>query len=144
MNHYADSSFLVSCYILDNRTPQAKAYLSKLGGPLAWTALHALEVRNAFELGVFRGLLARADAAAAWANLENDLMKGLLARTTVKWPPIFRQAATLSQNHSAAIGTRSLDVLHVAAAKYVHAVEFISFDQRQRTLATNAGLKVHP
>ena len=126
MSHYADSSFLVSCYLLDANTPQAKAYLSSTSAPLVWTALHALEVRNAFELGVFRGLLTTSDVAAAWANLESDLKGARLVRATVKWPTAFRRAARLSERHSATAGTRSLDTLHVAAAKSVRAIEFIS------------------
>ena len=144
MSHYADSSFLVSCYLLDAHTPQARAYLSTTGAALAFTALHALEVRNAFELGVFRGFFSSSDAKAAWANLENDLKAARLLRTTVKWPSAFRRATTLSELHSAMTGTRSLDIFHVAAARSIRAVEFISFDIRQRALATVAGLKVGP
>ena len=54
MNYYADSSFLVSCYVTDANTPQAKGYLLRTGTPLVFTALHALEVRNAFKLGTQR------------------------------------------------------------------------------------------
>jgi predicted nucleic acid-binding protein len=126
MSHYADSSFLVSCYLLDANTKTARAYLSRTSAPLPWTALHALEVRNAFDLGVFRGLLTAADVAAAWANLESDLRSARLVRATVKWPSVFRRAARLSERHSATTGTRSLDILHVAAAKSVRAVEFIT------------------
>lgn len=144
MSHYADSSFLVSCYVLDANTPLAKAYLSRTSAPLAWTALRALEVRNAFELGVFRGLLTTADVAAAWVNLESDLKSGRLVRATVRWPASFRRAARLSEIHSANTGTRSLDILHVAAAKSLRALEFISFDLRQRALAGATGLIVRP
>jgi len=144
MRHYADSSFLVSCYVLDANTALAKAYLFGMTAPLVWTSLHALEVRNAFELGIFRGVLTAADVTAAWANLEKDLRQSRLIRTTIKWPPTFRRAGRLSENHSATIGTRSLDILHVAAAKSVRATEFISFDGRQRSLALASGLKVVP
>ena len=144
MTDYADSSFLVSCYLTDVNTPQASAYLSRTRAPLAWTALHALEVRNAFELGVFRGLLTTADVGVVWANLENDLRNARLVRTTVKWPAVFRGAARLSERHSATIRTRSLDIMHVAAAKSLRTTEFISFDTRQRALAIAAGLKVAP
>jgi hypothetical protein len=144
MSHYADSSFLVSCYLLDANTAQANSYLSAKDIPLIWTALHALEVRNAFELGVFRGLLTGADAAAAWTNLQNDLKNARLVRMTVRWSPAFRQATRLSERHSATTGTRSLDILHVAAVKSLRSVEFISFDGRQRALASAAGLKVAP
>src|SRR5258705_9917011 len=100
MTHYADSSFLVSCYLMDTNTKTARAYLSATSAPLAWTALHALEVRNAFELGVFRGLLTTADVAAAWANLESDLRSARLVRAMVRWPAVFRRAARLSELHS--------------------------------------------
>jgi len=96
MDHYADSSFLVSCYVVDANTPQARAWLSRAGVPLAFTALHDLEVRNAFKLGVFRGLFAAADAMSAGRNLESDLRSGRLVKTTVKWPVVFRVAARLA------------------------------------------------
>lgn len=144
MNHYADSSFLVSCYIVDANTAQAKAWLSRTGAPLIFTALHALEVRNAFELGVFRGLISAADAAATWANLEKDLRSGRLTKTAVNWLVAFRIAARLSEGHSAVTGTRSLDILHIAAAKTLRAAELVSFDTRQRTLAAAVGLSTSP
>ena len=129
---------------MDVHTPQAQSYLSRTVAPLTFTSLHALEVRNAFKLGVFRGLFSNADATAAWANLERDLRSGRLARSTVNWPIAFRVAARLSEIHSAVMGTRSLDILHVAAAKALRSVEFVSFDARQRKLAAAAGLIVAP
>lgn len=144
MSHYADSSFLVSCYVVDSLTPQAKAFLSTTSAPLLFTALHALEMRNAFKLGVFRGHFTAADGAAAWRNVESDLRNGRLVKAAVKWPVAFRVAATLSERHSIAIGTRSLDILHVAAGKALRSVEFLSFDARQRTLAAAAGMRVAP
>jgi predicted nucleic acid-binding protein len=103
-----------------------------------------LEVRNAFKLGIFRELLTVTDANAAWTNLEKDLRSGRLVRTLVKWPSALRLAARLSEQHSATRGTRSLDILHVAAAKVIGVEEFVSFDGRQRTLASAIGLRVVP
>lgn len=144
MSRYADSSFLVSCYVTDANTPLAKAWLLRTGGALVFTTLHALEVRNAFKLGVFRGLITIADAAAAWANVETDLRRGRLVKQAVDWPVALRVAARLSERHSATTGTRSLDILHVAAAKSLRAEEFVSFDGRQRILAAAVGLRVAP
>jgi predicted nucleic acid-binding protein len=62
----------------------------------------------------------------------------------VNWPVALRLAALLSERHSATIGTRSLDVLHVAVARSLRAGEFVTFDARQRTLALALGLKVGP
>jgi predicted nucleic acid-binding protein len=144
MSHYADSSFLVSCYLTDANTPRAKAYLLGSSLTLVFTALQSLEVRNAFQLGVFRGLFPASDAASARANLELDLQSGRLVKKAVKWPLAFRIASHLSERHSVLIGTRSLDVLHVAAAKSLRARAFVSFDDRQRKLATAVGLIVAP
>ena len=144
MTHYPDSSFLVSCYIPDANTPNAQAYLNRIQAPLVFTSLHALEVRNAFKLGVFRGFFAAKDAASAWSNLEADLRSGRLVKTTVKWPVAFRVAAHLSERHSVKLGTRSLDILHIASAKAIRAAELLSFDVRQRSLGQLVGLVVAP
>ena len=141
MSHYADSSFLASCYVVDTHTPRAKTALSRLHALLVFTAVHALEVRNAFQLGVFRGLLSATEAQAAWANLQADLRIGRLVRTMVKGPIAFRVAARLGEQHSATTGTRSLDILHVASARTLRATQFFSFDTRQLALATAVGLK---
>jgi predicted nucleic acid-binding protein len=142
MSRYADSSFLASCYVVDAHTPRAKTALAGLHDPLIFTALHELEVRNAFQLGVFRRLLSVQEAAAAWANLQRDLRAGRLVKTIVKWPAVFRLAARLSKRHSMSTGTRSLDILHVATARKLRVAEFLSFDTRQINLASAVGLKL--
>jgi hypothetical protein len=141
MSHYADSSFLVSCYVADAHTPQARFYLSTRSVPLVFNALHALEVRNALKLGVFRGLFTAADAAAAWRNVEGDLKAGRLLKTPAKWPLVFRLAARMSEQHSLTTGTRSLDVLHVAVAKSLRAVEFLSFRQAAKGAGIGRGFE---
>lgn len=93
---YADSSFIVSCYVLDANTPTAKAYLLGTNESVAWTSLHALEIRNALELGVFRGLLKPADIVAAWQNLQGDLKTHRLVRAQVVWRPRFERLAGLA------------------------------------------------
>ena len=140
MRLYADSSFLVSCYLMDANTAQAKTYLSGRNVSLIVTALHELEVRNALQLGVFRDVLTPDEAKAATVNINADLQAGRLMKTAVKWPAVFRIAARLSERHAALTGTRSLDILHVATAKALRLHEFASFDSRQHALATATGL----
>src|SRR5438552_1935757 len=76
--------------------------------------------------------------------LEDDLRSGRLVKTAVKWPVAFRVAVHLSERHSVTIGTRSLDILHIASAKAIRAGELLSFDVRQRSLAQLVGLVVAP
>ncbi len=119
-----------------------RAYLSRTAVALAFTPLHTLEVGNAFKLGIFRGLLTATEASAAWRDVQEDLRTGRLLRAAVKWPSVFRVAAQLSEQHSDVHGTRSLDIIHVAAAKLMGVEEFVSFDARQRALASAIGLRV--
>ena len=98
-----------------------------------WSAVTALCSRMIPALEVSRA-----------SRLEIDLRSARLERATIKWPAAFRRVARLSERYSATTGTRSLDILHVAAAKSLRAVEFISFEGRQRALASANGLIVTP
>ena len=140
MRLYADSSFLVSCYLRDANTAQAKTYLSGRNVSLIVTALHELEVRNALQLGVFRDVVTPDEARAATVNINADLTAGRLVKTAVRWPAVFRIASRLSEQHAALTGTRSLDILHVATVKVLRLHEFASFYARQHALATATGL----
>ncbi|MSU63630.1 MAG: hypothetical protein EXS31_14735 [Pedosphaera sp.] len=93
---------------------------------------------------MFRGLFTTANATTAWAIVESDLRSGRMAKKSVNWPVALRIATHFNERYSASVGTRSLDILHVSAAKALCAVEFVSFVGRQRTLAVAVGLKVAP
>jgi hypothetical protein len=93
-----------------------------------FTLLHTAEVRNALNLGVFRLAFSATEAAAAWSNVEQDLRGGRLANRQLRWAMVFRRAVDLSDQYSVSAGTRSLALLHVAAAIQIKAREFVSFD----------------
>jgi len=42
------------------------------------------------------------------------------------------------------LGCRTLDILHVACAIQLKVVSFVSYDERQRSLADEEGLRVLP
>ena len=76
--------------------------------------------------------------------MEADLADGLLAPMPDSWDKLIPQAESLVEHHTSAIGSRSLDILHVASALVSGATEFCTFDARQRRLAQLAGLCVGP
>ncbi len=141
MTGYADTSFLVSVYLPDANSPAAWA-LMKSRPYLYLTPFHDLEFVNAIELAVFRGLVKRVEARAVIANYEQD-RAGLFAVTAFP-PELFTRAEQMARRRTAVIGTRSLDIVHVAAAQILTADVFFSFDERQRKLAKLEGLKVRP
>jgi predicted nucleic acid-binding protein len=141
---YVDTSVLCSLYITDANSLQADAWRQAHPAPIAFTSLHRIELRNALSLGVFQQRLTIGEARAAWQNVQQDLVAGLLAPTPDLWEKLVLEAESLAEHHTPAIGSRSLDVLHVAAALVSGATEFCSFDGRQRKLAQLAGLRVQP
>ncbi len=52
------------------------------------------------------------------------------------------EAERLSALYSEKLGTRSLDILHVASALVLGSTSFVTFDRRQAALARASGLKV--
>jgi predicted nucleic acid-binding protein len=54
---------------------------------------------------------------------------------------VFAAAADLSQRYSARVLTRTLDLLHVAAARALSCSRFVSADDRQLAAAKAIGLR---
>jgi predicted nucleic acid-binding protein len=144
MSLYADTSLLISYYVNDSNSARAQSLIHATTGPLPFTALHRLEMRNALALGVFRHVLTPPQISAAWSDVERDLRAGRLIPQPINWMPVFRSAAQWAALHCATVGCRSLDALHVAMAKKLDAVEFFTFDARQKALAHVLGLTVKP
>jgi hypothetical protein len=73
--------------------------------------------------------------------LRADLRGGVFAMQALS-EGMFAYARQLASGWTARIGTRSLDLIHVAAAIVLPADVFHTFDDRQRKLAGAAGLVV--
>jgi predicted nucleic acid-binding protein len=109
--------------------------------PLPMTWLHQLEFRNALRLRVFRKEITQQQRNASLNSLLADLAAGVLAHVELPLADVTTEAERLSAEHSETLGTRSLDVLHVASALVLGLSDFLSFDHRQHALAAAAGLK---
>ena len=142
MSAYADTGFLCSLYSPDAHTPRAVARMAHQPLPLPFVWLHQLELRNALRLRVFRGEITPLQREAALNLILADLAGGVLAAVSPPHAAMMTEAERLSALHSEALGTRSLDILHVASALVLGAADFLTFDRRQAALATAAGLKV--
>jgi len=111
--------------------------------PVVLTSLGELELTNAMELRVFRKELTRFQVKQSLAMFHRDITSGVyflkpLAST------VFDRALQLVRRRTARLGTRTLDVLHVASALDLHARTFYTFDRRQTGLAKAVGLRVLP
>lgn len=141
---YVDSSILVKGYVREADSSQAIEILEIAGFPLLFSHFHQIEIPNAIRLKRFRAEITLAEEEAAIEDFRSDIKAGRLARLEYDLGRVFHRAEELSSIHSAVIGTRSLDLLHVATALEVGCSAFASFDARQRKLADISGLKVLP
>lgn len=139
---YADTGFLCSLYAPDAHTSRAASRMARQVLPLAFTWLHRLELRNALRLRVFRREITAAQADASLNATLADVRGGVLATTAPSLGDVSTEAERLSVGYSAKLGTRTLDILHVANALVLGLTEFLTFDARQAALARAVGLKV--
>ena len=142
MKIYADSSFLVSLYIPDANSASALRTMQASSGDRLVIALCELEVVNAFGLRVFRKQASPVESNSALTNFEKDLREGLFQLRGLP-ERLFERARQLSQQTTAKLGTRTADLLHVAAALELGADYLYSFDQQQRKLAQSVRLKLN-
>jgi predicted nucleic acid-binding protein len=138
---YADTSFLVSLYLPDAHSPAAWAAM-KSRPYLYLTPLHELEFVNAIELALFRKLIRAAEAKAVFRDFERDRVS-VYALTQLP-PETYARAEKLARRHTSIMGTRSLDILQVAAALILKPDAFFTFDERQHRLAKAERMRVLP
>ena len=139
MSSYLDSSLLTSLYAPDAHSVAAREYLLQAAGPFLLTPFGEAELTNAIELRVFRREITAAQARAALARLAAHIADAVFHAAPVP-AAVYDVARQLSRRHTATLGTRTLDILHVAAALVLHADSFYTFDRAQAHLARAAGL----
>jgi predicted nucleic acid-binding protein len=138
---YADTSFLVSLYVLDAHSPEASNYMQRAELPILLTPLNELEFVNALHLRIFRKDLKEGEAKSAIALFRKDMEAGILGLRSLS-ASTFERAKSIARRRTASSGTRTFDVLHVASALVLQANTFCTFDRNQRQLAKEEGLIV--
>jgi len=141
---YADTGFIASLYLPEATSTRAIAAARRLKEALPVTPLILLEFRNALNLAVKRGGIDGAERETIWRTFEGDLADGIFVHAPLSTSEVYRKARELSDRHTPKVGTRSLDLLHVAAALTLGAKEMFTFDERQAKAAKAEGLKIKP
>ncbi|HEX8818145.1 MAG TPA: type II toxin-antitoxin system VapC family toxin [Terriglobales bacterium] len=141
MKIYVDTSFLVSLYTLDVNSSIAAKVIEHSTGEHIVTVFVELEVLNALELRVFRKEISGQDADAALRSFETDLASKVF-RLVATPELVFERAGQFSKQWTRRVGSRTLDLVHVAAAVELGCDIVYTFDRHQRKLADSMGLKV--
>jgi hypothetical protein len=142
---YADSGFVVSLYRpTESLSRTARREIKHAPAPVFLSPLSLLEIRNALNMAIARGEIGEAERDAVMADIERQIAAGFFRMTQVSQAAIYAKAGELSDRHTQSILTRSLDLMHVAAALLCKARLFLSTDTRQRKVAQAEGLVMKP
>lgn len=142
---YADSGFVVSLYLTTEGTSaQARNQGKRASRPILLSPLSLLEIRNALNFGIHRGEITSDQRDAVLAEIEAQIEKGFFRLVDASRSRIYSKAQELSNKHTPEAATRSLDLMHLAAALLSGARTFLTFDKRQAKAASAEGLVVKP
>ena len=139
---YVDPSALSRLYLHEEGSREMAAWRAKTAGVLAVTHHGRTDVINALCRAAFLGHLNRDALAECVRDFSTDFAEGRLRQADILWRAALDKASALSQKYTPDLGTRSLDVLHVACALELNLRRFLTFDTRQQELAKRAGLRV--
>jgi predicted nucleic acid-binding protein len=138
---YVDPSALARLYIHQAGSREMTAWRAKTDGCLAVAHHGRIEIINAICRLAFVGHLDVVGLEEALGDLAADFAEGRLRLADLLWRAALDRAEQLSRNHTPMLGTRTLDVLHVACALELKLTRFLTFDDLQRRLAQKVGLK---
>lgn len=144
MSATADSSLIVALYLAEVDSVRADAACAGVPPPILLTDWHRVEIANAFQRAVKNARITAAQAAQLWQDFTTDIAAGRFEIAALDHAAVLARTLMLTQKHTATTGTRSLDLIHIATALEICAVEFLSFDHRQRQAASAEGLMVTP
>jgi predicted nucleic acid-binding protein len=142
---YGDSSFLIAIYRRgDAFHAGATNLIARLKQPMALTLLAELELHNGVHRCLAERLVNQGEHDAIFRQIAQDETDGILVRSLVEESALYAEARKLSRKFTPETSARSLDILHVAAAKVLRASPFISFDAKQRLLVQKTGMVLLP
>ena len=147
MNACADTGFLMSLYGRDANSPRAVALVAWHKPVFFLTEFGEVEFNNAVERLLFSGRTGAywtpSQAQGVRERFEQHVNAGVFQSRPVT-SEVWHTAIRLSRQYTAKLGTRTLDVLHVAVAMSLQPEVLFTFDTRQWKLAKAAGLRVLP
>ena len=138
---YFDTSALRPLFIHEERSQRVSRYLRRHRAAIRITRFGYAELINSIACAVFREDISPAQFSAPVADMDVDLKAQRVTIVDLLWRGAKDRATQVSRKHTPELGSRMLDVLHVASALELGVKTIITYDQRQMELARSAGLR---
>jgi predicted nucleic acid-binding protein len=137
---YFDTSLLVKIYVPEEGSERIVSFIEKTNSALYLNQIQEFELTNALSLKLFRKEISKTQHEHIKSKLAKDFSLNRIRRAMLNWVEVMNSAVLLSQKHTSALGCRTLDILHVAAATQNRFKYFLTNDPRQMMLAEKAGM----
>lgn len=95
-------------------------------------------------MAIRHGEMGQTERDAILADIQRQLETGYFRMAEASQSEIYAKAGELSDTYTPAVGTRSLDLMHIATAILSKAQRLLSTDIRQREAAKAEGLEIKP
>lgn len=148
MSRFADTSFLFALYFPNEASEAAARLAAEDCDRIVLSPLVVYEFQQAVWLDVFRyehgyrDAVRRDQAYSGLAAFEINLERGMFEVRAIAFEPLLAEALRLTGVHTLRHGIRSMDILHLAAARLLGCSEFLSFDHLQRRVAELEGFSL--
>lgn len=137
-----DTSFLFSFYHYDTHSAAAHKFVAEHSDSLSLSPFNRFELYNAFRFSEFCKVLQKGRSELLIAAFEKDFANGYFQEPACNLATILTEAHYLSSCYTLEKGYRTFDIIHIATAVHLHAKIFLTFDQKQRTLAKSQGFEI--
>src|SRR5258708_33989858 len=141
MRSCVDDSFLVALYVLDVNSAAGSAKMRRGVLPLLLTDKGKIEILNAVALRLFRKELMPTEATKGYGLFREDVEQGVVQIVPLP-AAAYQLAEQIARKHTPLLGTRTLDVLHVAGALALKARAFYTSVTKHATLSPTLGLTI--
>ena len=115
--------------------------MKRIKPPLFATDFAEFEFINALNWRIFRKELRASEEQAVLLSLSKDIHAGAIRIVPISTATL-AHARRIARTQTRLLGSRALDVLHVASALTLRANSFCTFDKNQARLAAAFALRI--
>jgi predicted nucleic acid-binding protein len=141
---FTDASFLVSFFARDEHGQKAAAWWHRTNATITASRMVLFEAENSIRMLPLAGRCTRVQARWAIEHMQRAVMESLIIVRELPVKRRYPAARRLSQHYGEQRSFGAMDIIHVATAKELGAILFLSFDGKQRDLAEEEGMEVLP
>jgi len=141
---YFDTSALLALLVPDLWSTKAREIGSKLRHAIQLTDLGEIELMTRIHRALGEKKLGVMEHFQVLRQFEQDVADGIIVRKRLNTQAHVNEALRMARSCAPKLAVRSLDILHVSAARLLGCRSFASFDHRQRQLAAAVRLKLLP